>query len=60
MSAKFCSKCKSAFECLNQTAGCWCEDLHIDLETLKKLKEEFQNCLCPDCLKGFARLEKDS
>jgi hypothetical protein len=51
---KSCSKCKSEFECCNEQRGCWCEELYLDTETLKKLKDEFDNCLCKACLAEYA------
>ena len=57
MSTKKCSKCEMPFECCNEKMGCWCEDLHIDLETLKELKSKYDNCLCPNCLKEYSLKE---
>ena len=54
MSVKQCSKCKITFECTNEKKGCWCEDLIIDIATLNQLREKYNNCLCPNCLKGYA------
>lgn len=54
MSIKLCSKCKSSFKCCNEKMGCWCEDLTIDLKILNELKEQFENCLCPNCLKEYS------
>jgi hypothetical protein len=54
MSVKSCSKCSATFECSNEKMGCWCENLFLDIDTLKKLKEEYDNCLCPNCLKEYA------
>ncbi len=51
MSAKKCSKCNVDFECGNEKPGCWCEELFLDIATLKELKEKYDNCLCPQCLK---------
>ena len=58
MSIKKCSKCETAFECCNETMGCWCEDLVIDIEILKKLKLEYDNCLCKECLKSYEIKQK--
>ena len=54
MSKKACSKCNTPFECGHEKSGCWCEQYTLSKETLKKLEKEFENCLCPDCLKTFA------
>ncbi|MGZ4033356.1 MAG: cysteine-rich CWC family protein [Bacteroidia bacterium] len=54
MSIKKCSRCSTDFECCNEKPGCWCENLFIDIETLNKLKKEYDNCLCSSCLKEYA------
>ena len=54
MSTKKCSKCETAFECCNEQRGCWCESLTIAPETLKKLENTYDNCLCPNCLKDYS------
>jgi len=50
MAQKNCSKCGKAFGCQSDSRGCWCEDLHITTDTLVQLRNEFDNCLCPQCL----------
>lgn len=55
MSLKSCSKCKTNFECGNEKPGCWCEDFFLDIETLAKLRKEYDNCLCSNCLKEYAK-----
>ena len=50
---KHCSKCGKNFNCQNETRGCWCEQLHLSADTLTHLKENYDNCLCPQCLKSF-------
>jgi hypothetical protein len=50
---KTCSKCAAPFTCQNETRGCWCEDLTLSSETLALLRQQFDNCLCPACLKSY-------
>lgn len=50
---KTCSNCKATFTCQNETRGCWCEGLILSPETLNHLREAYDNCLCPTCLKGY-------
>jgi len=52
---KTCSKCGVEFGCQNEIPGCWCEKISLDEEALAKLKLEYDNCLCPVCLKSFER-----
>ena len=54
MSNKACSKCSTVFECSNDKAGCWCEALTIDIKTLNEIKKQYENCLCPGCLKEYS------
>lgn len=58
MSIKVCSKCNQSFECQNETNGCWCEGLFLSIDTLNELKQQYDNCLCPTCLKEFADRDK--
>ncbi len=55
---KYCSKCKQPFGCSNDVRGCWCEGLTLSMETLKELKDNFDNCLCPACLAAFETKQK--
>lgn len=57
---KNCSKCGAAFSCQNETRGCWCESIYLSEQTLAKLKETYDNCLCSRCLKALEKAEKDS
>jgi hypothetical protein len=55
---KQCSKCQQPFGCKNEAPGCWCESLHVPIEALKELKQQFDNCLCPSCLKQYTVTEE--
>ena len=50
---KTCSRCGASFTCQNEARGCWCEDLTLSPETLALLRQQFDNCLCPTCLKSY-------
>jgi hypothetical protein len=50
---KQCSKCGETFNC-GGLLGCWCSDVKLDPATLAALKERYDNCLCPSCLKTFS------
>ena len=54
---KKCSKCNTQFECGSKIGKCWCMDLKVEAEVLNRLKEEFTDCLCPECLKEYASLK---
>lgn len=55
---KTCPRCGKTFECLH-APGCWCFEYTISPENLEKLRTDYNNCLCPDCLSDFGeRKEK--
>jgi hypothetical protein len=50
---KECSKCGKPFECCADKRGCWCEGYSLQPEALQELKENFENCLCKECLAEY-------
>ncbi|MBK6347027.1 MAG: cysteine-rich CWC family protein [Bacteroidales bacterium] len=46
---KICPRCGRTFGCLH-AEGCWCFDFVITPENTEKLKNTYNNCLCPECL----------
>ena len=44
-----------AFNCCNEVPGCWCENVQLDQKALDALKNDFDNCLCPTCLKAYEK-----
>jgi len=57
--AKTCPRCGKTFECLH-AAGCWCFDYTITPAAAEKLRTEFTNCLCPDCLLIYSTKNTDN
>ena len=53
MSQKTCPKCGKKFECTHD-ANCWCMTLVITPQNLKRLKAEYSDCLCEECLKEYS------
>ena len=52
---KICPKCKQSFECcVDDILKCHCVSVTIDVAILALLKEEYDDCLCSDCLKSLA------
>lgn len=45
-----CESCGEPFECGAKTGNCWCFEVELDAEKLAKLREEFESCLCRECL----------
>jgi ribosomal protein L34E len=51
---KKCPKCGSTFTC-SASAKCWCFEYEVPSETMEMIQDKYQGCLCPDCLKSFAK-----
>ena len=49
-----CESCGESFSCGANVGKCWCFAVEIKAETLAELRENFQSCLCSDCLKRLA------
>ncbi len=46
---KRCPSCLVEFDC-HTDGTCWCADIALSFEQLKRLRERFDQCLCPQCL----------
>ncbi len=46
-----CEACGKDFNCGANIGKCWCFEVELKAETLAKLREDFKNCLCQDCLR---------
>ncbi len=46
-----CESCGKEFSCGANVGECWCFAVEVKAETLAKLREDFDKCLCQDCLK---------
>lgn len=49
---KICPRCHGSFHC-DVKEGCWCENVTLGKDTLKKLRRDYIDCLCEKCLKTF-------
>jgi hypothetical protein len=59
MNAERCESCGREFSCGAQDAECWCSELTLGRDRLAILREHFERCLCPDCLR-LAAAAQDS
>jgi len=50
---KSCPKCGKKFECYSDD-DCWCENYQIHRKEYLVLKQQFDDCICPDCLKDYS------
>lgn len=48
---EICQACGAEFGCGALLKGCWCWKVDVPKAALSDLRERYQRCLCPDCLK---------
>lgn len=57
-----CESCGREFGCGAGDGACWCSGIDLGRDRLAILREHFERCLCPDCLRVAAadrdRLER--
>jgi hypothetical protein len=54
MSLQTCESCGREFDCGADAGACWCDALVLGQDRLAILREHFERCLCPDCLRVAA------
>jgi hypothetical protein len=50
---KVCAVCAATFACGGP--ACWCARIQLTPESLRALREQYNGCLCPECLQKQAR-----
>jgi hypothetical protein len=55
-----CPRCGTAFHCGAHEAACDCAMIELDTATLATLRNAYQDCLCPTCLRTLAAAESGS
>ncbi len=50
-----CESCGREFSCGADEDTCWCRAVDLGRDRLAVLREHFERCLCPDCLRVAAR-----
>jgi hypothetical protein len=58
MKLQTCESCGREFGCGADDASCWCSEITLSPERLAILREHFERCLCPDCVKVAAGVER--
>jgi hypothetical protein len=48
---KVCPSCHEQFECA--AGGCWCDEVELTDRMRTTLREQYDNCLCPSCLRAM-------
>ena len=51
-----CPRCGKDFDC-GKSGKCWCYERDIPTPVLEKIEQDFDGCLCPDCLYEISRRE---
>jgi Cysteine-rich CWC len=51
MNTQTCESCGREFACGADEDHCWCNELTLTRDHLAVLREHFERCLCPDCLR---------
>jgi hypothetical protein len=54
MITQTCESCGREFGCGAQDSACWCSEAELGPERLAILREHFERCLCPDCMRVAA------
>jgi cysteine-rich CWC protein len=52
MNTQTCESCGREFACGADEERCWCREVRTTREQLAILREHFERCLCPDCLRA--------
>ncbi len=50
--SKACPKCGKKFECRGD--DCWCHEYNLLNKDINFIRANWDDCLCPSCLKEFA------
>lgn len=49
-----CQSCHEDFTCGAGLTGCWCMEIKLDSSARAKMREQFRDCLCRNCLESYA------
>lgn len=49
-----CEACGNEFICGATLKGCWCMNLKLTDEAREKLKSDYKDCLCQNCLESYS------
>jgi hypothetical protein len=55
-----CEACGKDFVCGAGLTGCWCMEIKLETQTRTKMRQQFRDCLCRNCLERFANQATDS
>ena len=49
-----CESCGNDFTCGVSLKGCWCSEVKLDDDARARLRSQYKDCLCKDCLESLA------
>jgi hypothetical protein len=49
-----CESCGEQFICGAGLKGCWCMEIKLDAAARAKMRQQFRDCLCRNCLQSRA------
>ena len=49
-----CPRCGKMFHC-SKSGKCWCYEVYLPLNVLEQIEEQYDSCLCPDCLRELSK-----
>ena len=52
------ARCGGESQCGAATGSCWCEAVEVPLATSQRLRVEFSDCLCANCLAAEVARDK--
>jgi hypothetical protein len=55
-----CESCGAEFTCNAGQETCWCFDVKVSPENLGALKENYDRCLCKECLENLQESRGDA
>ncbi len=55
---EICPKCKKEFIC-SKSNKCWCFEFGLDSNQLENIAENYESCLCPNCIKELSKINSD-
>jgi uncharacterized protein (UPF0212 family) len=55
---KYCPRCGNKFSC-SASPRCWCYEISLSPATLEFIENNYDSCLCPQCLTLLASDEKE-
>ena len=48
-----CPRGGETFDC-GKSGKCWCYEMDVPVSVLEKIVQDYEGCLCPDCLQEIS------